>query len=76
MNVDLTDNIRGAILSIPVSEWKKFFNIARQTEYQTLTGTPDLELTRIKNRVMIIDELETLFTSARLQPLTRNNDET
>lgn len=66
--LNISDNLRGCINSISPSESKKFFDSMRMQEYEKIR-TPNFaeekELTTMRARVMIIDELENLFMGLR-----------
>lgn len=66
VNADnLTPVIREALSLVNTKEWKEFFDNLRQEQYNLLTSTPNEDLTSIKHKVMIIDELEQLFQSTK-----------
>lgn len=66
MNADhITSGIREAISFVLKKEWEEFFDNLRQEQYDLLTSTPNEDLTSIKHKVMIIDELEQLFQSTK-----------
>lgn len=64
----ISENVQGCIKSISPSEAKKFFDSMRQVEYAKIK-TPEFaeekELTNMRSRVILIDEIEHLFSELR-----------
>lgn len=70
MNFQVDDVIVEALTLVPRESWRDFFDTLAHQELTKLPHTPDVELTVLKARVILIHELEHFFSTARNQPIT------
>lgn len=68
MNVPISDAIHEALTMVSKKEWQQFFDSLATQELNKIATSPSDQLTTIQTRVILIQELDHFFSTARNQP--------